>query len=232
MPMLSDKDLAELARSKSLITPFNEEYCAGATIDLTLDALVRKRISDEPVVIGVEETDDMYQAFDLSKGEFWLNPGEYVLVQTVEKITVPTNMIALIFERQSVKLLGLSVSSASYMNPGYRGHLTIPVVNNSNARIKLTPGVQFCQLGLFELSSESEKPYDKQDGKYMDETGVSISKLHLDKGIQEFLRLKGIQRASEETVKDLGDYLMNNIRKSAVGLADILRKEFGEPQSE
>lgn len=68
-------------------------------------------------------------------------------------------------ERHSVRLLGLSVSPASYLNPGYEGRMTN-------------------QLAIFELTSETEKPYKEQNPKYLESSNVSISKLHLDEEIQ------------------------------------------------
>ncbi len=141
-------------------------------------------------------------------------------------------MGAEILERYSIKLLGLSISAASYMNPGYEGTMTFLAVNHSPVAIQLVAGIKFCQLALFELSSELEKPYRKQQAKHLESNDVSISKLHLDKEIQEFLKEKGINHVSEETARDLGEYLMKQIQESAKDLADILREKFGEPKDE
>jgi len=151
------------------------------------------------------------------------------LVQCNEYIKVPTNMSALILERYSVKLLGLSISPASYLNPGYEGRMTFVAVNNASVPIQLVPGIKFCQLAVFELSTEAEKPYRKQNPKYLRSNDVSISKLHLDEEIQEFLKTRGTRSISKETAKDLGKYLMVQIQKSARELANFLREEFGEP---
>lgn len=224
--MLSDRDLHTLAIEEELITPYNPEYCEGATINLTLDTVVKRYSSNEPIILGKEVTEDHYEKFDISVDEFWLEPKESVLIQTHEFLKVPHNMTARIYERYGVKSLGLMISPAHYMNPGYRGQISLIAVNNTPVRFRLIPGIKICQLALFELKTEPLKPYEKQDARYMDTTEVSISKLHLDDEIQDFLKEKGVKKVSEEMASDLGKHLMSHIKLAAKELADIARKEF------
>ncbi|WP_374193950.1 hypothetical protein [Alkalihalobacillus sp. BA299] len=55
------------------------------------------------------------------KEEFWIQPKESILIQTHEFITVTDNMSARINEKYGVISLGLIISPAHYMNPGYQG---------------------------------------------------------------------------------------------------------------
>ncbi|MFC4769462.1 dCTP deaminase [Effusibacillus consociatus] len=230
--MLSDRDLHKLAIEQEIVKPYDPARCEGATINLTLDKTVLKYISNEPITLGKKVTRNQYREVDLSGAEFWLQPGESALIQTNEFIHVPENMAALVLERFGVKSLGLIVSPGHYLNPGYRGKITLVAVNNSPVRLQLVAGIEICQLSLIQLSSNPLKPYGQQDGKYMDAKDVSISKLHLDEEIQEFLRLKGIQKVSDEMARDLGEHLMDHIRRSAKRLADILREEEGKRKDE
>lgn len=228
--MLNDGDLRRLAEEAEMISPFILSNCEGATINLTLNPVIKKYISKEKIVLGKEVNDDQYETIDITEQEFCLDPNQSVLVKCNEYFKVPTNKGALILERYSLKLLGLMISPASYMNPGYEGTMSFLAVNHSPVPIQLVSGIKFCQLSLFELSSDSEKPYQKQDAKYQKSNAVSISKLHLDNEIQEFLKEKGVDQVSEGTAKELGDYLMKQIQESAKELADILRDKFGEPK--
>jgi len=207
--MLSDRDLRRLAEEKDMINPFNPSNCEGATINLTLNPKIKKYISDEQIIMGKQVNEDQYEKIDISERDFFIKSGESVLVQCNEYFKIPTNLAAIILERYSIKLLGLMISPASYMNPGYEGTMSFVAVNHSPVPIQLIPGVKFCQLALLELSSEPEKPYRKQEAKYLESTDVSISKLHLDKEIQEFLKERGIEKVSQEMATDLGVYLMN-----------------------
>lgn len=225
--MLSDRDLHELAIAKSIVFPYVPKNCSGATIDLTLGIKATKYISDEPIILGDEIPDDRYREFDIQQTAFFLQPGESVLIHTHEIISVPSNLSARIYERYGVKALGLVISPAHYMNPGYRGNIGLLAFNTSSVPIRLVPGIKICQFALFELSSEPLAPYEKQDGKYMDAHSTSISKLHLDEDIQDFLKSKGVSRVSDELAKDLGDHLLNQIQKSAKKIADSIRNKEG-----
>ena len=57
---------------------------------------------------------------------------------------------------------------------------------------------------------------------------VSISKLRLDEEIKEFLCSKGLNNVSDNMVRDLGDYLMSHIKKSAKNLATITKEELNK----
>ncbi|KYP81688.1 dCTP deaminase [Ferroacidibacillus organovorans] len=223
--MLSDRDLKRLALTHELITPFDLNDFEGATINLRLGQTIRKYISDESIILGKEVFEDDYLEIDLTENDFFLEPGESVLIQTYEFINVPESLSARVYERYSIKSLGLMISPAHYLTPGYRGNIGLLAINHSAVPIRLTPGIKICQIGFFALSSIPLKPYEKQDGKYMDAKDVSISKLHLDKDIQEFLKQKGISRVSDDMAKALGDHLMGHIRESAKRLADTIRYE-------
>jgi dCTP deaminase len=230
--MLSDRDLYKLAVENNLLEPFIPDNCEGATVNLTLDPIIKKYISNEPIVLGKEVTEDHYETIDLTKQDFMLQPTQSVLIQTHEFIRVPVNMSARIYERYGVKSLGLMISPAHYMNPGFRGKISLVAINHSPVPVRLIPGIKICQVALFRLSSDAEKPYDRQDALYMDARDVSISKLHLDKQIQEFLTIKGIQKVSDKMASELGDHLMSHVKKSAKRLADILRREEGKLKDE
>lgn len=227
---LSDRQLRDLAIHNELITPFRSENCEGATINLTLDSTIKKNCRVDPIVLGAQDLESNYETIDISKSIFYLQPGESALVRSVEFFKIPEDMIAVVFERYSVKLMGLSISPASYMNPGYEGTLSFLAVNYSTGPIQLTPGVQFCQLAISQLTSKSDKPYNKQDARYLGATDVSISKLHLDREIQEFLSSKGIDNVAPETAEQLGSHLMSLMNDSTDIIVNEIKKKFGDPR--
>ncbi len=230
--MLSDKDLKILSGHSGLISPYKEGNCAGATINITLSNKIKVYNSDEPIILGSEIEDDRYIEIDISESEFNLKPNCSVIVKSEEYFKIPADMASIILERYSLKLLGLSVSPASYMNPGYEGSMSFVATNLTSVPIRLVPGIKFAQVALFKLSSEAEKPYTRQNCKYLGTQGVSTSKLHLDEEIQQFLSDRGINYVSQESAKELGSFLMTQIRQSAKEIADILKtKKHAESKS-
>ncbi|CAM4469411.1 dCTP deaminase [Paenibacillus xylanexedens] len=228
--LLSDRSLRVLAEEHNIVTPFRYENCEGATINLTLDSKIKKCISKTPITLGNEEKESDYEVIDINETSFSLKPKESVIVKAVEYFNIPSNMVGLIFERYSIKLTGLSVSPASYMNPGYQGTLSFIVVNNSSRKIRLIAGVSFCQLALSPLDYPADTPYNKQDARYLGARDVSISKLHLDREIQGFLVSRGVSSVSDETAGELGKHLMKMIDNSADRIVEELKKKFGDPK--
>lgn len=230
--LLSDKDLRELAINYDLINPFIEENCEGATINITLDSQVKKQKSDKERVMVNEVQDSDYEVIDLNQEDFFLQPNQSVLVQSYEYFKIPTNMAGVIYERYSIKLTGLVVSPASYMNPGYEGRLSFLLTNNSNGPIQLVSGVKFSQLALNILTTEAEFPYIKQDAKYMGSKDVQVSKLHLDREIQHYFKESGVREITSSEASQLGNHLIAKIQKNAGKYADIIKKNVGEYNGE
>lgn len=224
---LSDKDLKILAKEYNLVSPFNEENCEGATINLTLDPQVKKDTSQNKRIMGNERKSDEYETIDLNKEDFYLESGKSVLVQSFEYFKIPTNMAAIVLERYSIKLLGLVVSPASYMNPGFEGRLSFLVTNHSSSPIRLVAGVKFSQLAITPLSTESERPYQKQDAKYMGGHDVHISKLHLDREIQEYLKDTGITGITEKESQEMGMKLLEKIDNNTQKYVEMIKHQIG-----
>lgn len=223
--MLSDRDLAKLAASSRLVDPFIAENCEGATINLTLDSSAKRYACATEIVMGEPPNVDGYEDIDLSMGETTLQHGESILIQTHEFVRIPEDYSAVTFERFGVKSLGLVVSPAHYMNPGFQGRISLLAVNHGMTPIRLVPGIKICQIALFRLSSTPEKPYALQDGKYMGANEVSVSKLHLDREIQSYLMENGIGKVSDRAISNLNTFLMKKIKDSAKELADMTQQE-------
>lgn len=230
--MLSDMHLKKLAEIHGLINPFIKENCEGATINLTLGSVIKKPVHTRMIILGEKLEESMYETVNILERDFILNPNESVLVHSNETFKIPTNMSGLIIEKYSLKLTGLVISPASYMNPGYQGNMTFLATNHSPSPIKLVPGFKFCQLAIIELSSEADKPYQLQNKSYMGTSMVTISRMHLDREIQEFLKLNGVDNVSTEESHELGKYLMSHIDEAAESIAELMRKEFGDPNAE
>ncbi|WP_163538319.1 dCTP deaminase [Gracilibacillus sp. YIM 98692] len=212
---LSDRDIRKLMDKNEIVDPFVPENCEGATIDLTLDVQIKKFKEEGHYRMGEKYSQDNLEKVDISKEAFYLQPNESVLVQSYEYLKIPNNFAGIVFERYSIKLLGLVVSPSSYMNPGYEGRLTFLMTNQSKTPIQLVSGLKFCQLSLSELTSEANYPYEKQDAKYMGSVEVQTSKIHLDKEIQTYLQENGHKDSSIKHARELSEFLMERMDEKA-----------------
>lgn len=111
--------------------------------------------------------------YDLGASEsITLNPEDQKLVATYERIELPPNLLGLLHLRSSFAREGL-VASLALVDPGFRGQLTVSLINTSKTSVTIAKGEPFLQLTLIELTSEAEKPYV---GQYQESLGVVKSK--------------------------------------------------------
>ncbi len=80
---------------------------------------------------------------------------------------------------------GLFLSNtAGFIDPGYRGQITLELSNLGTAPVALSPGMRVSQLVFTELKTPAERPYGAERGsKYQDQAGPQASRI---KGDREF----------------------------------------------
>jgi dCTP deaminase len=90
------------------------------------------------------------------KQSFCLDPDEFVLAITHERIQMPRNLIAMVEGRSTYARVGLSMhQTAPWIQPGWGGKITLEIRNSGPLHIELTPLDDMpCQLTFFRLTSE------------------------------------------------------------------------------
>src|SRR5262245_48009267 len=85
-----------------------------------------------------------------------LEPDEFILALTHERIWMPRNLIAMVEGRSTYARVGLSMhQTAPWIQPGWNGQITLEIRNSGPLKIELTPLIDMpCQLTFFQLSSE------------------------------------------------------------------------------
>ena len=98
---------------------------------------------------------DYFEEIQLVPGQtFELLPSEFVIVTTLEEIQMPLDLMTVLYPRTSFTRRGLAVDLSGIIDAGYRGHLAIPVRNNTATQvIKMYPGERMCQV-VFQTLSE------------------------------------------------------------------------------
>lgn len=109
-----------------------------------------------------------FDTIELEPGQiFEILPGECVIVSTLEKIKMPSDLVGNIYPRSSVNRQGLAVDLSGIVDAGYEGNLIIPVRNNNiSTVVRLYPAERFCQLTLTSLDQPAEvrqSRYHKRD---------------------------------------------------------------------
>lgn len=108
-----------------------------------------------------------FDVVELEQGQhFDLLPNEYILVSSLETITIPKDLMAVLYPRSSVNRRGLSVDLTGIIDAGYSGKLILPVRNNTRSQtVRLYPGERFCQLVFQQLSEEVDNKLSRHHMK-------------------------------------------------------------------
>ena len=83
----------------------------------------------------------------------------------------------------SLGRLGLLIhSTAGYVDPGWKGTLTLELSNVANLPIALYAGMRIGQISFFRMSSPVERPYGSKDlgSKYQGQSEPTASAFHAD----------------------------------------------------
>jgi dCTP deaminase len=123
---------------------------------------------------------DLTELVEVAEGEsFMLHPGEFVLGSTLERVGVPTDLVARVEGKSSLGRLGLVIhSTAGFIDAGFDGHVTLELANLANLPITLYPGMKIGQISFIKMTSPAEKPYGSgaKGSKYQGQRGPTPSR--------------------------------------------------------
>ena len=161
--ILSDRTLREqIAAGRIIIEPFDDEFVQPSSIDVRISNLFRVFRNYTARAIDVkEDMATLTEPIELAPdGVFMLHPGEFVLGSTFERIGVPDDLVGRIEGKSSLGRLGLIVhATAGFVDPGFRGSLTLEITNLTRVPIILWPGKPIAQLSFMTLDQPAERPY-------------------------------------------------------------------------
>jgi dCTP deaminase len=181
--VLSDRTIREeLASGRIVIEPFDEGALQPASVDLRLNSSFRLfRVTSRPYIDVREPVDDLTELVEIAPDEpFVIQPGTFFLGSTVETISLPDDIVARVDGKSSLGRLGLLVhATAGYVDPGWRGRLTLELSNQSQMPIALYYGMRVAQISFLRLSSPVDRPYGSPElgSKYQGQTGPTASRI-------------------------------------------------------
>ncbi len=182
--ILSDKTLREeIQKGNLIVKPFDPEMVQPASIDLRLANEFRVFKHVNYGLIDVKKDFGEYtELMTISDEEkFVLHPDEFVLGSTREWVEVPGNLVGRIEGKSSLGRLGVIVhATAGFVDPGWKGKLTLEISNVGKIPIALYPGMKIAQFSVMQLTTPADTLYgDKKLGsKYLGQEGPMESKMH------------------------------------------------------
>jgi dCTP deaminase len=180
--LMSDRDIrASIEAGLIGLDPLEMGLLQPSSVDVRLDRFFRLFDNHKYAFIDpAEQQDELTRLIEVDPKEpFILHPGEFVLGSTYEFVTLPDDVAARLEGKSSLGRLGLLThSTAGFVDPGFKGHVTLELSNVATLPIKLWPGMKIGQLCFFKLTSPSEHPYgsEKYSSRYQGQRGPTASR--------------------------------------------------------
>ena len=177
--ILSDKTIMDMLESRTLsITPLKKEQIQPASVDVRLGDTFSV-VEDLSSGILTLENEITYKT--IQTDTYLLLPGQFVLATTMETFELPDNLTAFVEGRSSLGRMGLFIQNAGWVDPGFKGEITLELFNANRCAIELKAGRRVGQLVFAQLDHSALHPYA---GKYLGQSGATGSMVFLDKEIE------------------------------------------------
>jgi dCTP deaminase len=180
--VLSDATISRaLAEGRIEIDPYEPSLLQPSSVDVRVDNLFRVFHNNRYPFIDVKvEQEELTELVEVDGDHpFVLHPGEFVLGSTLERITLPDDLVARLEGKSSLGRLGLLIhSTAGFIDPGWDGHVTLELSNVANLPITIYVGMKIGQISFVQLSEPAERPYGAAalGSKYQGQAGPTPSR--------------------------------------------------------
>lgn len=180
--MLNDDQIRKYLDQGALrIDPVPADDCfQPASVDLTLGTHCIRYVKHAGLnIIDTCDPTTVQRAcerFEITKKDgLILDPGDFILGETVERISVPRGMVARVEGKSTLGRIGILVHiTAGFVDPGFSGRITLELKNVGTLAVRLWPGQKISQIA-FEKLDEPLRGYgdDGIDSRYQNSNGVT-----------------------------------------------------------
>jgi dCTP deaminase len=189
MTILSDKTIAELAIDQQMIEPFvsiqnrvndkQQKIISYGLSSYGYDARVADEFKiftniDSAVVDPKNFSDTSF--VDRKTNVCIIPPNSFALARTVEYFRIPEDVLVICVGKSTYARCGIIVN-VTPLEPGWEGFVTLEFSNTTPLPAKIYAFEGACQFLFFRGDKKCLQPYNKRNGKYMKQTGVTLPKV-------------------------------------------------------
>lgn len=164
--MIEEKEL--------IIEPLEKEQVQPASVDIRLGNTFSIVEDSSTGIINLESEID-YKT--ITTDTYILLPNQFVLATTMEYFDLPDDLTAFVEGRSSLGRMGLFIQNAGWVDPGFKGEITLELYNANRCAIELKAGRRVGQLVFAKMDDVALNPYN---GKYQGQKGATGSRICLD----------------------------------------------------
>ncbi|MDD5340256.1 MAG: dCTP deaminase [Candidatus ainarchaeum sp.] len=162
--ILSDIDIRRMLKEGALkIRPLTKDQIGPASVDLTLsDEWYFFKDMYEGRVVDLSKT-GFQEAFRMKKAKsVTLTTGQMCLGRTVERLTLPSDIMGNLEGRSRYARMGLIIHiTSALVQPGSDNRQVLEIVNLAPFPVKLHAGMRISQVVFQRMESNTAKPYAK-----------------------------------------------------------------------
>ena len=184
--VLSDRSIRqEVEDGRIVIDPYDERLVQPSSVDVRVDRRFRVfRNSRYPYIDVRRQMEELTEPVAIEGDEpFILHPGEFVLGQTLERVSLPDDLVARLEGKSSLGRLGLLIhSTAGFVDPGFSGNITLELSNVANLPITIYHGMPIGQISFMRMDQPVEHPYGSGEkaSKYQGQGEPTPSRYYLN----------------------------------------------------
>lgn len=161
-----------------IVEPIEKEQIQPASIDIRLGNTF-SIVEDTSTGIINLENEIKYKT--ITSDSYILLPNQFVLATTMEYFDLPDDLTAFVEGRSSLGRMGLFIQNAGWVDPGFKGEITLELYNANRCAIELKAGRRVGQLVFAKMDDTALNPYN---GKYQGQRGATGSRVFMDKEIK------------------------------------------------
>ncbi len=173
--ILSDATLKEkIKKGEIVMTPIDEKDIQCASIDC--------RLGNHFLIVDHHDMDvitlnDEIKYREIVADSITIPPHSFLLATTQEHLEIPDDITVFVEGRSSVGRMGLFIQNAGWVDPGWKGKITLELYNANSLPIRLEAGKRICQMVFCKMDRKAENPYR---GKYQGQSTTIGSRIFKD----------------------------------------------------
>lgn len=173
--ILSDGTLKKMLKAgRLIIKPITKESIQPASVDCRLG-------NHFLIVEGKKERlidlNSSIKYREVESDKIIILPHSFMLATTLEWVELPNNITAFVEGRSSIGRMGLFIQNAGWIDPGFKGRITLELYNANSTAIQVKAGRRICQLVFCKMDNPAKNPYH---GKYQGQNKSVGSKIYQD----------------------------------------------------
>lgn len=186
MSILNDRQIIERCEKEQMISPYKDKQISRnqtgkivsyGTSSFGYDVRIAKEFKiftniNNSIIDPKNFCDDSY--VDFEGDECIIPPNSFILCRSLEYMKIPKDIMVVVVGKSTYARTGL-ICNVTPLEPGWEGHITIEISNTTPLPAKVYANEGIAQL-LFFKGDECKTTYADREGKYQNQTGVTLAK--------------------------------------------------------